>query len=124
MVVFKSPLSALNFLEHSNGYIPPECCEPVLLQIISKVYVGIEAPPEEMSEKEPGQPPSTIGLLQLPHCINCLLLLDETFSGIEGFLAESVNGLWPESRKICVICKALRQQTLTCFQCENIDDIW
>lgn len=123
-MVFKTPLSALNFLEHTNGYTPEECCEPILLQLLAKVHVGIAAPPEEMSEKEPGMPPPANGMLQLPYCVCCLLLLDETFSGIESFRGDMDACLWPESRKICVTCKALRQTRLQCFQCQNEDDIW
>ena len=123
-MVFKSPLSALNFYENSNTYIAPDCTEPLLLQIVAAVFVGVASPPEEMSEKEAGEPPSSSGQLQLPHCICCLLLLDETFSGIEGFRGDPERLYWPESQKICATCKSLRQKKLQCYRCQNEDDIW
>lgn len=124
LLVFKDSLAARNFQEHHNNSTPIDCVEPLFLQIIDQVYVGVIQSPSEISEKQESKAPSTQSLIKLPSCIRCLLLLDENFSGIETAGGDWLEQCWPEVRKMCPTCKALDSIMLKCTRCESVDDLW
>lgn len=124
LLAFKDSLSAGNFYEHLNNSTPMECVEPLFLQVIDKVFVGVVQSPSEISENRESLPPSVQGLIKVPSCIRCLLLLDENFSGIETGGGDWLEQCWPEVRKICETCNAMDSITLKCTRCEAVDDIW
>ena len=124
IIIFKKPLYANNFYEHMNCLIRGDCSEPLLFQFVSEIHVGLLQPPTEMSEEIESRAPSSQGLLKLPSCIRCLLLLDEAFSGVEASVGPWEKSGWLESCRLCQTCMALSSDSRQCYECASREDIW
>jgi BRCA1-associated protein len=67
-----------------------------------------------------------LNLILLPHCIKCLLRLDDIFTALVGIPYNSIkeDSSWAESRLACNTCKALAARAPKCFKCDKTNDIW